>query len=183
MLLIYATLFLTVIVQEEAAPLAGALAAHHGHGALWLAALSCAAGSWAGDLVLYFAGLRSTRFLRRPGFARVLRVVQEHPRAAPLAVRFAYGMRLSLPIACGVARVPPLTFALWSAISALSWAALFSVLGWGAGEFAIRWFREAEHYELPFAAVAVAAGLALFLVNRLRAARLEPGPDPTTGDA
>ncbi len=148
-LALYLTLFVTVAFQEEAAPIAGALAAHHAHlDPVWVA-VSCAVGTWLGDLVLYAIGRRGRRFLDRPGFARALDAVRRHPRAAPLAVRFAYGMRFSLPIACGVARLPVATYVAWVGLSAALWSVAFTVVGWTAGEIALRLFHDVEHYELP----------------------------------
>jgi len=166
--LLYAALFLTVIWQEEAAPLAGALAAHHGHADLWLVWASCALGTWAGDLTLWAVGRGGKRALARPGIARALALVREHPRAAPLAVRFAYGMRFTLPIACGAAGVRLPAFALWAGISAVAWAGLFTLAGWTAGEAAVRLFREAEHYELPAVILVFAIGATLFAAQWLR---------------
>jgi membrane protein DedA with SNARE-associated domain len=166
--LLYAALFLTVIWQEEAAPLAGALAAHHGHADLWLVWAACTLGTWVGDVTLWAVGRRGKKVLARPGVARALALVREHPRAAPLAVRFAYGMRLTLPIACGAAGVGLPGFVLWAGLSAVAWAGLFTLLGWTVGEAAVRLFREAEHYELPAVIAVFAIGAALYALHWLR---------------
>jgi membrane protein DedA with SNARE-associated domain len=56
---LYLTLIVTGIFQEEAAPIAGALAAHHEHlEPLWVA-IAFAFGTWVGDLVLASAGERT----------------------------------------------------------------------------------------------------------------------------
>ena len=171
---LYLTLIVTVIFQEEAAPIAGALAAHHEHlDPVWVA-VSCALGTWIGDLVLYAAGRRGSRFLRRPGFAKALEFVRRHPRAAPLAVRFAYGLRFTLPIACGAAGLSPWAYALWVGVSAVSWAALFTVVGWSAGELALRLFHDVEHYELPLIALTFAAWIAVLVWRRTHRRAADP---------
>jgi membrane protein DedA with SNARE-associated domain len=176
-LALYLTLFVTVIFQEEAAPIAGALAAHHQHlDPIWVA-LACALGTWAGDIALYVIGRRGHRFLNRPGFARALALVRRHPRGAPLAVRFAYGLRFSLPIACGAARLPAGPFVLWVGASALLWSGLFTAVGWTTGELALRLFRDVEHYELPVIALVLMVWLAILLVRRLRAHPRSDDPD------
>ena len=62
-MLLYLGLAVTVMFQEEAAPIAGALAAHHGHGELWLVILACGLGTYAGDLILYGIGRRTLRLI------------------------------------------------------------------------------------------------------------------------
>jgi membrane protein DedA with SNARE-associated domain len=177
-IVLYLTLIVTVIFQEEAAPIAGALAAHHEHlDPLWVA-VACAVGTWSGDLALYGLGRRGSKLLRRPGFAKALEFVRQHPRAAPLAVRFAYGFRFTLPIACGAAGVSPWAYAFWVGVSAVSWAALFTVVGWSAGELALRLFHDVEHYELPLIALTFAGWIAVLVWRRVhRRAADPPGPD------
>jgi membrane protein DedA with SNARE-associated domain len=181
-LALYLTLLVTVAFQEEAAPIAGALAAHHAHlDPVWVA-LACALGTWGGDLALYVIGRRGHRFLDRPGFAKALGLVRRHPRGAPLAVRFAYGLRFTLPIACGVAHLPAARYALWAGVSAALWSALFTVVGWTAGELALRLFRDVRHYELPLIA-AVLTTWVLLLVWRFARRREEGSDGPRPGDA
>jgi len=173
-LLLYVTLAVTVIFQEEVAPVGGALAAHHGHGDIWMVGVVCALGSWAGDLALYIMGRRGRRLFDRAAFRRALDLVRDHPRLTPLMVRFAYGLRFSLPVACGAARVPFPRYALWVGVSAFLWSGVFTALGWLAGEAALRLFHDVEHYEYPAMAAAAIIGLTGFVLlhrrNRLRAA-------------
>jgi membrane protein DedA with SNARE-associated domain len=167
-LALYLTLLVVVVFQEEAAPIAGALAAHHDHlGPFWVG-LACATGSWVGDLALYLVGRRGRRLLERPGFAKALAFVRDHPRGAPLAIRFAYGLRFTLPLACGAANLTVGRFAVWAGASALLWSAIFTAVGWTAGELALRLFHDMAHYELPFIALAMVAWLAILLVRRAR---------------
>jgi len=184
-LALYATLVITVIFQEEAAPIAGALAAHHRHlDPVWVA-VSCMLGTWIGDLFLYAAGRRGSRFLQRPGLARALDLVRRHPRTAPLVVRFAYGLRFTLPLACGAARLPPATYALWAGVSAVVWAGVFTAAGWTSGELALRLFHDVEHYELPLIALTFAAWIAVLVWRRVHRRAADPrdsnSPDPAAG--
>ena len=52
---------------------------------------------------------------------RAFRIVRRHPWRASIAVRWAYGLRLTLPIACGAARLPLWIYLIGSAISCLTW--------------------------------------------------------------
>ena len=63
-------------------------------------------------MVLYFVGYWKIDWVRArwPDRQRLLdgalAIVARHPWRASLSVRFAYGLRLPLPSACGAARVP-----------------------------------------------------------------------------
>lgn len=166
--LLYLGLAVTVMFQEEAAPIAGALAAHHGHGDLWLVIVACAIGTYVGDLILYGVGRRTRRLIARPRFRSALTFIRRHPKAAPLAVRFAYGLRFTLPVSCGAAELPFPTYALWVGVSAALWATVFGLVGWGAGEVALRLFHDAKHHELPLIAAVLVVWLTVFVVFRVR---------------
>jgi membrane protein DedA with SNARE-associated domain len=167
-LLLYTVMVLAAAFQEEFAPLAGSLAAHHGRGDIWLVALACAFGSWMHGLTLYSIGRRARSLLQRPAFARPLERLHTHRLKALLGIRFAYGLRLTLPLACGAADIPAGAFAFWTAISSIIWAALFATIGWFAGELAVTLIRDLRHYELRTGAALLALGVAFYLWRRRR---------------
>ena len=173
--LLYAAMVVAAAFQEEFAPLAGALAAHHGHGDIWLVALACAFGSWLHGLTLYSIGRRARTLLQRPAFARPLERLRAHRLKALLGIRFAYGLRLTLPLACGAAEIPAGPFALLTAVSSVAWAALFATIGWFAGELAVSLIRDLRHYEVEAGAVLLALGAAFYLWRRRRT-QVETGP-------
>src|SRR5712671_4642545 len=82
-------------------------------------------------------------------------------------VRFAYGLRLPLPLACGVARVPLLVYSIGSAVSSIVWSLAFSVLGWGLGRTTETLIGHVRHWE-PFigAALILSMGLGFLIVRR-----------------
>jgi membrane-associated protein len=164
---VYLVLVATVIVQEEAAPLAGGLAAHHGHADLPFIIAACAIGAWLGDLALYAIGRRGGRLVQRVPVARSLDVLRRHPRLAPLVIRFAYGLRWSLPMAAGAAGISWRSYAPWAGLSAVVWSTFYTAIGWGAGELAQRLFRDVEHYEVPLIGVIVVAWLVILLWHLL----------------
>jgi len=167
MLLLYLVLAVTVMVQEEAAPIAGALAARQGHGELWLVIAACAAGTFAGDLILYGVGRRTKALLQRPRFRPALAFIRRHPITAPLAVRFAYGMRFALPVSCGASQVPFRSYAAWVGLSAVVWATAFGLVGWGAGHLALQLLHDAEH-DVPLIAAILVVWVTGFIVLYLR---------------
>jgi len=139
----YVTLGATSIITEEAAPVLAGFAAHQRHLGVAQAAAACAIGSWVADIALYALGRwraakLAARFpkLMRP-MEKLLGAVRRHPWRASIAVRYAYGARIPLPIACGAAEIPVAQYLIGSGISCWSWGALFTAIGWIFGSTAV----------------------------------------------
>lgn len=122
----YITLGATSIITEEAAPVLAGFAAHQRHLGVVQAAAACAIGSWVADSALYALGRwravkLAARFpkLMRP-MEKLLGAVRRHPWRASIAVRYAYGARIPLPIACGAAEIPIAQYLIGSGISCWS---------------------------------------------------------------
>jgi membrane protein DedA with SNARE-associated domain len=86
--------------------------AHDGHLELVAVGAWITAGTWLADILLYYLGRWRGDWVRRRWptlrvfMLRVFKVVRRHPWRCSLAVRWAYGLRLTLPLACGAARMP-----------------------------------------------------------------------------
>ena len=169
----YVTLFASGIVTEEATPLVGGLLAHNGHLSIVAVGAWITAGTWTAHVLLYLLGRWRVDWVRtrwprvRSFMTRVLSVVRRHPWRCSLAVRFAFGLRLTLPVACGAARVPLWIYVVGSGISAVLWSYTFTLLGWGFGEASLRLLGHMRRYELPIALILVViVGVALYLVRK-----------------
>jgi membrane protein DedA with SNARE-associated domain len=169
----YGSLAATGIVTEEATPLIGGLAAHDGHVNLIAAGLAVALGTWIAGILLYWIGRWRGAWVRQrfPGTRRImlraLKIVRRHPWRASLAVRFAYGLRLTLPIACGAARVPIALFLIGSAISALVWGYAFTILGWAFGHTVLLVLDHVRRYEgYVVAAILIGVAIAFWVAHR-----------------
>jgi membrane protein DedA with SNARE-associated domain len=99
---------------------------------------------------------------------RLLGAVRRNPWRASLAVRFAYGARLLLPITCGAARIPFSRYLVGSGISAWAWSGLFTLLGWLFGQTAVAVIGHVRHHEdkLALALVIIVALIALIATLR-----------------
>jgi membrane protein DedA with SNARE-associated domain len=169
----YVSLAATGIVTEEATPLIGGLAAHDGHIQLTVAAFAVSVGVWGAGVLLYWIGRWRGAWVRkrfpstRPMMLRALKLVRRHPWRASLAVRFAYGLRLVLPLACGAARVPILVYFIASAISAAVWGYLFTILGWAFGEGILLVLSHVRRYEWYLvAAICIAVAIGFWITRR-----------------
>jgi membrane protein DedA with SNARE-associated domain len=170
----YVTLGATSIFTEEAAPVVAGFAAHQGHLHPGRAALACAVGSWVADVVLYGLGRwRAVRVARRwpkvmVHMERLLGAVRRHPWRASLAVRFAYGARLLLPITCGAARIPLGRYAVASATSAWVWSSLFTAVGWVFGQTAVVMIHHVRRHEDKIAVALIALVAIVVLIVTIR---------------
>jgi membrane protein DedA with SNARE-associated domain len=169
----YVSLAATGIITEEATPLIGGLAAHNGHIQLAIAGFAVSVGVWGAGLLLYWIGRWRGGWVRkrfpstRPMRLRALKVVRRHPWRASLAVRFAYGLRLVLPMACGAARVPIVVFLIASAVSSAAWGYLFTILGWAFGEGILLVLDHVKRYEWYLVvAILIAVGVGFWLTRR-----------------
>jgi membrane protein DedA with SNARE-associated domain len=164
----------TSIVFEEANPILGGIAARHGRASLAAVIVAVAVGTWIASIALYLLGRWRIDWLRRrwPDKRRLLTgalmIVRRHPWRSSLAIRFAYGLRIPLPIACGAARLPLPLYAIASGISCWVWAAAFGYLGYAAGGAALRVLGFAQRVDVRLALLALILIVVLILVTRRR---------------
>lgn len=140
----YAFLGLSAIVIEELSPIFGGIAAHEGELQLVRVIIGITLGGWLSTMLLYVAGRAKWDWIRKR-FPRLraagtiaLRVVGRNPLTASFLVRFAFGLRIVLPMACGAARVPIATYLAASLLGSALWTTLFALIGYAAGEAAVR---------------------------------------------
>ena len=181
---VYVSLGASGIITEEVAPLLGGFAAHQGHLGLKRVMLACALGTWSATAILYALGRWRAAWVRRrwhraDGYMqRALGVVSRRPWQSALAVRFAFGARLVLPVACGAAHVPVSIYLIGTAISSVVWSALFVLIGWGFGESTMLLVGQLRRYEDEIAAGLVLVVAALFAFFTWRRRRRERGTLP-----
>lgn len=140
----YAWMGVSAILIEELAPVFGGIASHEGELRLARVILGITLGGWLCTTVLYGVGRVKWDWIRKrfPRFRAAgtvaLRVVARNPLTASFLVRFAFGLRIVLPLACGAARVPILTYLAASLVGSALWTTLFAFIGYAAGEAAVR---------------------------------------------
>jgi membrane protein DedA with SNARE-associated domain len=83
-----------------------------------------------------------------------------------LLMRFAYGVRLPLPILCGALRVAPTRFLGYNVVTALVWALLFTWLGYAYGAVATAVLGRVAHYEAWILVGSIALGLAVHTLSQ-----------------
>jgi membrane protein DedA with SNARE-associated domain len=170
----YTVLGATSIVLEETNPILGGIAVRHGRAGLLGVVVAVAVGTWAASIALYFVGRWRIDWVRarypdkRRLLTGALTIVRRHPWRSALAIRFAYGLRLPLPIACGAARLPLPLYVIASGISCWVWSVAFAYLGFAAGGAALRLLDFAQRLDVRLALLAVILSVVLIVMLRRR---------------
>ena len=140
----YIVLGASTIITEELAPIFGGIAVHERELRLIPLIVAITLGGWIATSLLYAVGRLKWETIRRR-FPRTratgtvaLRVVRRNPLMASFFVRFAFGLRIVLPMASGAARVPLYVFLPVSLIGSLAWTVVFTLVGYVAGEAAVQ---------------------------------------------
>ena len=176
----YVTLGASAILTEEVAAILGGFAAYEGHLGFVQVVLAVATGPWLPAVGLYALGRWRSRWVRKrfPKMRRYLTPLLVYVRRSPwqsvLAVRFAFGVRIILPVACGAARLRIPVYIFGTAFAALLWATTFASVGWIFGRSAVLVLGQLRRYEDIAAAIIVAAVVIVFVVvvRRRRARRI-----------
>ena len=174
----YVVLGASTIVAEELSAIFGGIAAHEGELQIARVLLAITLGGWVATTLLYMLGRWKWEFLRRR-FPRVratgtvaLRVVRRNQLTASLLLRFAFGLRIVLPMACGAAKVPLYLYLPLSLIGSAAWTAVFTAIGYATGEAAVRMLGHLDRAgEIIGAVVVTAAVLGFVRWQRIRRER------------
>lgn len=170
----YVTLGASGIATEELSPIVGGVAVSQGELAFWPVVAAVAVGCWVATALLYALGRWRGRWVRRrwPQIRRpmagLLRAVRRWPWRSALAVRWAFGARILLPVACGAAHVRLPTYLVGTAISSAFWAAAFVGVGYLFGDAAVAVLAGIRRYNRWAIAVAVVAAAIAWAVLRRR---------------
>lgn len=177
----YLALAASAPIVSELSPIIGGIAAHEGRLGLGRVVAAVTLGGWIGTLLLYVAGRLKWEWVRRRSKSVraagtiALRLVARNPARASFLVRFLFGARFLLPMACGAARVPLGTYLSMSLLGSFAWSVVFTGLGLAAGEAAQAWLRNIKQVErgitIGGAVLIVAAAVWWWRRRQRRAAR------------
>jgi len=184
----YVTLGASGILTEEAAPIVGGFAAHEGHLGFVRVVLACSIGTWAAGVALYALGRWRSKWVRKRFrkvgryVTRLLVFVRRSPWRSTFAVRFAFGIRIVLPIACGAARMRLPVYLIGTALASIIWSTLFALVGWLFGETALLVLGHIRRYEDVIAGLLIVGVVLVFvvLIRRRQSPPLLSEQTPTT---
>ena len=170
----YAIVFLGALAEGESVLMLAGFAAHRGLLKLPEVMAAAFVASTLGDQLCFYLGRRhgQTLLTRFPSLAkrveRLRPMLERHPNAAILSIRFLYGLRTAGPIALGALRISRWRFAWLNLLSAALWAVTFCLLGYQFGN-ALQWLlQDLRAVEQTVLAVLLVAALAWAGWRRLR---------------
>jgi phosphatidylglycerol lysyltransferase len=164
----YALLFAGIAVEGEAVLLAAGLLARHGFFRLPVViAIAVAANTFADQFYFLLARQRGRawfekRFGQSPRIQSLVAGMGRHAFPLLLLSRFAYGLRIAIPAACGVVGMGIVAFTLVDVVAGLLWAVPVAFLGYTAGGGLARLLESVHRYEVAIA-VALLAGAAAWM--------------------
>lgn len=168
-------------VPEEAPILLAAVFARQGKMSVPLALASCFVGVLAGDFIVYaigyFQGERvlsfrmTRRFLTREREAQIKGYFHRHGIRILITGRFVPGFRTAAYLTAGILRLPPMRLFL----ADLCAATMSTLLMFGMGYFFAKWVEKQWKQAQGMAVIALALGVAGFLLYRHYKARKRGG--------
>ncbi|PYO67222.1 MAG: hypothetical protein DMD69_11055 [Gemmatimonadetes bacterium] len=172
-------LFVWAWLQGEAAVIVGGSLARQGYWPWWAVSLVASLPAIVGHQVYFHIGRRYGDALlarlparSQPAIARARTLVRRNDSRIMLVMRFAYGVRLPLPILCGAAGIGTLRFLGYNVVTALAWALLFTWVGYSYGTAATAAFGRIAHYEAWALAGSIVLGLGVHALTQRFGKRL-----------
>jgi membrane protein DedA with SNARE-associated domain len=157
----YWVLFIGTFLEGEAILIFAGFLAFQGYLSIYGVILSAFAGSFLGDQFYFHMGRIKgpallaffTSMARK--FRKALRIIERYGSFVAFVSRYTYGFRILLPIILGMTKLSSRRFLILNLLSALSWAIIFSLLGFFFGKGASFFVDDLERYE-PYLLLALA---------------------------
>lgn len=169
----YVAIFFAAAIEGEVALVMAAVLAQRGLLGLLPGVLAAFAGTFAIAEAGYFFARRQGRdwFAHRAGASprlrRVERLLQQKGSKLVFWSRFLWGIRIWIPIACGLGGLSRTKFAMWNLAGAVFWTAVIAPIGWLFGDVLEAMHEDAQIVMLWATAVIVVATMA-YVIWRLR---------------
>jgi len=136
----YLTIFIGAILEGESIILLGGLASHSEYIFFPIVVGLAALGAAIGDWTFFFLGRYKKDFVLKhiPYFKRFMQrpsvFIEKNPKVTAFAMRFMYGFRHIVPFSIGTTNIPTHQFLIWNACGAITWALVFTSVGYFTGD-------------------------------------------------
>jgi len=162
------------LLEGETVLILGAIAAHRGYLPLGAVMGVAALGALAADQAIFHLGRwRGAAWLESrprwaPRVAKCQRLMEKRGRLLVVLFRFLYGLRTVLPFLWGARGMPAIEFLAFDLIGIGAWVLAVGVAGFAFGAAAEALIEDVERWEGVFFAVVALAGLATWILVRIR---------------
>ena len=175
--------FIGLMLEGEVALILAGYAVHHGYLELLPTLLLGTLGGTCTDSLYYWLGrkygvklLRSRKSLR-PLRARAILMLRRYGHVMAFSVRFAFGLRIALPIAIGASRMKPRAFHLYNLLGSFCFSVFYLAMGYGVGRMIQGLIRRAGISEVDAVIGVVVLGALVWLVREWRLYHAPTPPD------
>lgn len=176
----YVALFLGAMIEGEAVLILAGYSLARGYLAPLPTYLVAVAGAAVADALYFWLGrLAGARLIRsfprlRPLRARATLIVRRNGHTAAFLTRFAYGLRLVLPMMIGALRMRPVIFHIFAGIAALCFAALYLGSGYLFGQAIGRLLARVSGWETIIVVGVLALGAVILAIREWRLYHAKP---------
>jgi membrane protein DedA with SNARE-associated domain len=170
----YVAVLIGTLLEGETILLIAGFAAHRGYLDPAAVIAVAATGGFLGDQAFFWLGrLRGQRVIARwprlQAHAQQVNVLLErHHTWIIIGIRFMYGLRVAGPVLIGMSSVGALRFAALNLVGAVLWAGAIGGAGYLFGQAVEMMLGDVKRYELLALGVLLAAGIAVWVLRRLR---------------
>jgi len=184
----YPVIVLGTALQGDVALLICGFLAHQGYLNVWLVWIVGSLSASAGDLIYFYLGWRyGNKVLNKlPGIAKTSlgwarNFTDRYPVRVMLFMRYFYGVRMAMPIICGMSTIPFGRFIRYNIPTAAVWAGIFVWAGYAFGLAAKAFIGEVEKFEIVFTVVLGAIGIVYGMIaNRVSKRYIPEDKDKTS---
>lgn len=175
----YWVLFVGTLLEGEAILLMAGFLAFRGYLDIGVVILVAWTGSFLGDQFYFYLGhFKGRALLRRfhsiaKKFRAALKLIEKYGIFVAFLSRYTYGFRIVLPIILGITNLAPRTFLWINLVSALSWAAVFSLAGYLFGKSASLLLDNVSRYEQYLILALLGAIMAVWCLHAYQLWRLK----------
>ncbi|MCB2228077.1 MAG: DedA family protein [Desulfarculaceae bacterium] len=185
----YWALFVGTFLEGETFFILAGVAARKGLLNPYYVALIAMAGGFIGDQVFFILGrwrgmdavTWSRSVARKAVEAR--RHIRRHAVLLILLSRFLYGLRMVIPLACGMAGVPIWRFVALNFISALAWCLTFGGIGYFFGGLIFDQLDVVRGLQVLLLVLVAVLAVSYLVVRAVKRRLLDDNPSDSNGDS
>jgi membrane protein DedA with SNARE-associated domain len=136
----YISVMIGSIFEGESIVLLGGLSSFESHLFFPLVVMCATFGAIVGDWSFFFLGrykkdLFSSKFTYFKKFMKTpIYLIENKPKMISFGMRFMYGFRHVVPFSLGVSKIPTTIFLFWNFLGAITWAVIFTAVGYLTGD-------------------------------------------------